>query len=379
MAPTLYADIAAQLAAEGLNRQDGGELGAAHHREAVRPRPGLGPRTQPRPARRTSHEDQIYRIDHYLGKDTVQNVLVFRFANTLFEPVWNYNYIDHVQITVSETVTSEAAATTTTSSGVLRDMFQNHLLQVLTLVAMEAPARFTADPLRNEKVKVLDAIPVLTPEEAAKRIVAGQYAGYRSEKGVAPDSQTPTYAAIELSVDNWRWRGVPFYLRSGKGLKRRRSEVVIQFRCPPHLMFPLPPGATLAVQPADDVHPARRGHPPELPEQGARRRLGGRCGRPTWSSTTSEAYPDAPLPESYERLLHGRHRTATPTCSCAATRSSGPGRSWTRSSRRSRAASRQAAGVRGRLGRAVLRRRVPGAGGPGVAAAGAGEVNARAG
>src|SRR5581483_5268448 len=169
------------------------------------------------------HEDQIYRIDHYLGKETVQNILVFRFANILFEPLWNYRYIDHVQITVSESVAVGDRGDYYDKSGVLRDMFQNHILQVLALIAMEAPARYTADTLRNEKVKVLDAIPIYSTEDAAANVVAGQYAGYRQEKGVAPDSRTPTYAAVQLKIDNWRWQGVPFYLRSGKALPQQAS------------------------------------------------------------------------------------------------------------------------------------------------------------
>src|SRR5262249_30339421 len=137
-------------------------------------------------------EDQVYRIDHYLGKETVQNILAFRFANTLFEPLWNNNYIDHVQITVGEAVPVGTRGDYYDHSGVLRDMFQNHLLQLLTIIAMEAPARFAADPLRNEKVKLLDAIPVYTPFEARQKVCTAQYAGYRSEKGVSPTSRTPT-------------------------------------------------------------------------------------------------------------------------------------------------------------------------------------------
>src|SRR5262249_41631457 len=145
--------------------------------------------------RRHFQEDQVYRIDHYLGKETVQNILVFRFANTLFEPLWNNNYIDHVQITVAESVPVGSRGGYYDHSGVLRDMFQNHLLQLAALVAMEAPARFAADPLRNEKVKVLDAVSVCSKDEACSRIVTGQYEGYRSEKGVDPNSRTPTFAA----------------------------------------------------------------------------------------------------------------------------------------------------------------------------------------
>ena len=179
----------------------------------------------------------------------------------MFEPLWNYNYIDHVQITVAETVLVTDRADYYDKAGVLRDMFQNHLLQILALVAMEAPSSYTADKLRNEKVKVLDAMPILSPEEAASRVTTGQYQGYHSARGVAPGSITPTYAAVELHIDNWRWRGVPFFLRSGKGLSNRSSEVLIQFRCPPHLMFSLPPGATLqcnqlsmCIQPDEGIH-----------------------------------------------------------------------------------------------------------------------------
>ncbi|HVS35124.1 MAG TPA: glucose-6-phosphate dehydrogenase [Gemmataceae bacterium] len=301
VSPTLYADIARQLGADGLNRQQG-----ENWTRIVVEKPFGRDLASARDLNRVLNgifaEDQIYRIDHYLGKDTVQNVLVFRFANTLFEPVWNYNFIDHVQVTVSETVQMEGRGDYYDKSGVLRDMFQNHLLQLLALTAMEAPARFLADPLRNEKVKVLDAIPVLTPEEAAKRMVAGQYAGYRSEKGVAPNSRTPTFAAIELTVENWRWRNVPFFLRSGKGLKKRRSEVVIQFRCPPHLMFPLPPGATLqcnrltmTIQPDEGIDLTFESKAPDDGDVQL---------RPTdLRFRYKDAYPNAPLPEAYERLL----------------------------------------------------------------------------
>ena len=301
VAPTLYADIAKQLAAEGLNRQEG-ENWARLVIEKPFGRDLASARALNRVLGEAFDESQVYRIDHYLGKDTVQNVLVFRFANTLFEPVWNFNFIDHVQITVSETVKMEGRGDYYDKSGVLRDMFQNHLLQLLSLTAMEAPARFQADTLRNEKVKVLDAVPVLAPEEAAKRMVVGQYAGYRSEKGVGPDTRTPTFAALELTVENWRWRNVPFYLRSGKAMKRRRSEIVIQFRCPPHLMFPLPPGHTLqcnrltmTIQPDEGIDLTFES---KAPDDGTVQL------RPTdLRFRYKEAYPDAPLPESYERLL----------------------------------------------------------------------------
>jgi glucose-6-phosphate 1-dehydrogenase len=247
-------------------------------------------------------EEQIYRIDHYLGKETVQNILVFRFANTLFEPVWNFNYIDHVQITVAESVPVGNRGDYYDKSGVLRDMFQNHLLQVLTLVAMEAPARYAADTLRNEKVKVLDAVPVYTPEEAVENLVVGQYAGYRGEKGVAAESRTPTFAAVQLQIDNWRWRGVPFFLRSGKALTRRESEVVIQFRCPPHLMFPLPPGATLqcnrlsiCIQPDEGIHLNFQSKVPDHDRTELR--------AADMEFHYADTYGSKAIPESYERLL----------------------------------------------------------------------------
>ncbi|MEE2705587.1 MAG: glucose-6-phosphate dehydrogenase, partial [Planctomycetota bacterium] len=182
-------------------------------------------------------ERQIFRIDHYLGKETVQNMLVLRFANTIFEPIWNRNYIDHVQITVAEEIAVGRRGGYYDRAGVLRDMFQNHLLQLLMVTAMEVPARFNANLVRDEKVKVLQAIRPLDAEQAIERTVRAQYAGYLDEEGVPPDSQTATFAALHLSVDNWRWQGVPFYLRSGKAMSCRTTQIVIQFREPPHMMF----------------------------------------------------------------------------------------------------------------------------------------------
>ena len=182
-------------------------------------------------------ESQIYRIDHYLGKESVQNIIALRFANTIFEPVWNRRYIDHVQITVAEEVPVGRRGPYYESAGVLRDMFQNHLLQLLMVTAMEAPVRFNANAVRNEKVKVLDAIRPLDLGEVAGAGLRGQYRGYLAEPGVAADSQTATFGALRLEVDNWRWQGVPFYLRSGKAMSCRTTQIVIAFRQPPLELF----------------------------------------------------------------------------------------------------------------------------------------------
>jgi glucose-6-phosphate 1-dehydrogenase len=206
-------------------------------------------------------ERQVYRIDHYLGKETAQNILFFRFANTIFEPIWNRNYIYSMQITVAEDVDVGHRAGYYDQAGVLRDMFQNHILQLLTLVAMEPPASFNADAIRNEKVKVLQALRPIPVEAVAQNVVRAQYRTYRDATGVAPGSQTPTYAAMRLHIDNWRWQGVPFYLRSGKALKTKLSEIIIQFRRPPHVMFNFPPGhrptsnmLAIRIQPDEGIH-----------------------------------------------------------------------------------------------------------------------------
>jgi glucose-6-phosphate 1-dehydrogenase len=192
-------------------------------------------------------EKQVYRIDHYLGKETVQNIMVLRFANAVFEPVWNRRYVDHVQITAAETVGVENRGGYYEKAGVVRDMFQNHLLQLLCLTAMEPPVAFSADAVRDEKGKLLRSIRPISPDEVFEAAVWGQYAsgkiggrealGYRQEPGVAKDSPTPSYAAIKFFIDNWRWEGVPFYLRSGKRLAKRITEIAIQFKRPPLLLF----------------------------------------------------------------------------------------------------------------------------------------------
>jgi glucose-6-phosphate 1-dehydrogenase len=192
-------------------------------------------------------EGQVFRIDHYLGKETVRNILVFRFGNSVFEPIWNRRYVDYVEIAAAETVGVESRGDYYEKAGVIRDMFQNHLLQLLCLTAMEPPVAFAADPVRDEKAKVLRAIRPISPADAQEIVVRGQYAsgalagktvaGYREEPGVDPESATETYAALKLAIDNWRWEGVPFYLRSGKRLAKRVTEIAIHFKRPPLLLF----------------------------------------------------------------------------------------------------------------------------------------------
>ncbi len=192
-------------------------------------------------------ERQIFRIDHYLGKETVQNILVFRFANGIFEPIWNRRYVDHVQITVAESIGVEGRGGYYEESGALRDMVENHMLQLLALTCMEPPVSNDATGVRDEKVKLLHAIRPIRPEDVNKYTVRGQYGpgtsgghaipGYREEKGVDPRSTTETFVAMKLFIDNWRWADVPFYLRTGKGLPKRVTEVAIQFKPAPQLLF----------------------------------------------------------------------------------------------------------------------------------------------
>ncbi|MCX7592024.1 MAG: glucose-6-phosphate dehydrogenase [Kiritimatiellae bacterium] len=201
-------------------------------------------------------EEQIFRIDHYLGKETVQNILVLRFANTIFEPVWNNKYVDHVQITIAETVGIEGRGKYYDQAGVLRDMIQNHAMQLLTLEAMEAPASLAPDAIRNEKVEVLQALRPIPSDCIARDVVRGQYAAgtvsgtrvpaYREELGVAPDSQTETYVALKLQLDNWRWAGTPFYVRTGKRLASRVTEISLHFKPVPDILFNLPPVGPMA-------------------------------------------------------------------------------------------------------------------------------------
>lgn len=217
----------------------------------------------------TFKEEQIYRIDHYLGKETVQNILAFRFGNSMFEPLWNRNFIDFVQITVAEEVGVEERGGFYEGVGALKDMIQNHLLQILCMTAMEAPASLAADDIRNRKADVLRSIRRIKPEEVDHYTVRGQYGagfikgspvvGYRQDKGIAPDSTTETYVAMKMYLDNWRWQGVPFYLRSGKRMQEKQSSIVIQFKPVPHSSFSYgnegmtPNRLIINIQPSMDI------------------------------------------------------------------------------------------------------------------------------
>ncbi|GFE60044.1 glucose-6-phosphate dehydrogenase [Geobacter sp. AOG2] len=255
-------------------------------------------------------ESQMYRIDHYLGKETVQNILAFRFANSLFEPIWNRRYIDHVQITVAETVGVEERGGYYDRSGALRDMVQNHLLQILCLIAMEPPISFDADEIRNKKVDLLRAIRPIRAEEVHYSAVRGQYGkgtvngrampGYREEPGIPSGSITETFAAFKLYIDNWRWQGVPFYLRTGKRMPARVSEVSILFRSAPHQPFPAaavenwqPNRLVIRIQPEEGIVTRIQAKQP-----GTRLQLG----PVDMQFRYQDAFSVAP-PEAYETLL----------------------------------------------------------------------------
>ena len=252
-------------------------------------------------------EDRIFRIDHYLGKETVQNLLALRFGNMLFEPVWNANYIDHVQITVAETVGLESRVAYYDDSGALRDMVQNHMLQLLALVAMEPPTSFDATAVRDEKVKVLRALRHVEPGES----VTGQYRagaiegksvdGYDEELG--KDSNTETFTAIKAHVDNWRWKGVPFYLRTGKRLPERVTEIVVQFRCIPHSIFEgrgartMPNKLVIGIQPEENIQFSLMAKVPGLDREGLRLR------QVPLDVTMPHAFSGTVRRIAYERLL----------------------------------------------------------------------------
>ena len=299
VAPHLFGPVVANLGSEGLAGENNG------WQRVVLEKPFGRDIVSAQELDRAIHavfdEHQVYRIDHYLGKETVQNLLVLRFANAIFEPIWNRNFIDNVQITFAETVDVGDRAGYYDGSGVVRDMIQNHLLQVLSLVAMEPPITLDADALRDKKVEVLRAARPWSPNEAARAAVGAQYRGYLDEPGVPPGSNTPTFVAMRLYIDNWRWQGVPFYLRSGKAMAEKASAVTIRFRRPPHTIFPLPQGIEipmndliLRLQPDEGI---RLRFETKVPDQGMSMRTA------DMAFHYGETFGVQELPEAYERLL----------------------------------------------------------------------------
>jgi glucose-6-phosphate 1-dehydrogenase len=267
--PSAVPEIIGQLGRVGLDR----EVHGGAWRRIIIEKPfgrDLGSASRlNREVGRVFKERQVYRIDHYLGKETVRNLLVFRFANGIFEPIWNRRYVDHIQITVAESIGVGSRGSFYEETGATRDVFQNHLLQLLSLVTMEPPTTFDADALRNEKVKVLGAIARMSPADVRRDVVRGQYGpgwveaegvhGYRQEADVDPKSETETFVAAKLEIDDWRWAGVPFYLRTGKRLPKRATEIAIQFKAVPHRLFgeagadPEPNLLAIRIQPDEGI------------------------------------------------------------------------------------------------------------------------------
>jgi glucose-6-phosphate 1-dehydrogenase len=291
--PMVYPTVIAQLGQAGLQQGEGGWV------RIIIEKPFGHDLASARALNEQVHavfdESQVYRIDHYLGKETVQNLMVFRFGNAIFEPLWNRNYVDHVQITMAESVGVGHRAGYYDQAGVMRDMFQNHLLQLVTLTAMEAPARSDAKSLRDEKVKVLQSIRTDPPPEG----VWGQYEGYREEARVAPGSTTPTYVALKLHIDNWRWQGVPFYVRTGKSLSAKTTEITLRFKGVPHLLFPENAGLgqnsiSIYIQPNEGIDLS---FDTKIPGAGMR-------AEPVdMEFSYSRRFGDNVLPDAYERLL----------------------------------------------------------------------------
>ncbi|HEX5399338.1 MAG TPA: glucose-6-phosphate dehydrogenase [Verrucomicrobiae bacterium] len=307
--PSQFAEVIEQIHRAGLLHKDGDgwqrivvEKPFGHDLDSAR--------TLNRELTRYAHEQQVCRIDHYLGKETVQNILMFRFSNSIFERLWNRESVEHVQITVSEKIGVGDRGGYYEEAGALRDMVQNHMLQVLSLVTMEPPVSLAAESVRDEKVKLLKSIRGLTPEDVARQVVRGQYfagvvnseprPGYRQETKVKPDSNVETYVALKLFIDNWRWSGVPFYLRTGKNLPMSASEVRIQFRPTPHVLFAAQCGQhldtnaiALRLQPNEGIYLRFNGKVPGMS-------LGV---RPVRMHFSYDAEFGAYTPEAYERLL----------------------------------------------------------------------------
>lgn len=288
--PVAYPDIVRRIGEEGMQERSriviekpfGWDLASARELDEV--------------VHGVFDEEQVFRIDHFLGKETVQNILAFRFANSMFEPLWNRRYVDHVQLTVSEDIGIEGRGRFYERTGALRDMVQTHLFQVLTFLAMEPPPAFQPDPLIDEKVKVLRAVRPVSPES----IVRGQYRGYREEEHVAADSDVETYVALKVEIDNWRWAGVPFFLRTGKAMGEKRAEATVHFREVPHLLFERagirqvePNRLTLRIQPGEGI---------SLSFAVQRPGLGFDLGRGELAFDYGQAF-ETPLVEAYELLL----------------------------------------------------------------------------
>jgi glucose-6-phosphate 1-dehydrogenase len=310
--PLLYADVAECLGQAGLAQKDAADC-QQRARLVVEKPFGRDRQTAVElndVLYKWFDESQIYRIDHYLGKETVQNIMILRFANAIFEPVWNRNHIDNVQVTIAETLGVEHRASYYDKSGALRDMFQNHMLQMMSLVAMEPPISFHADHIRDEKAKLLRSIRALQSDSWNSCFMRGQYGpgtingrevpGYRAERGVAPDSTTETFVAARLFVDNWRWKDVPFYLRTGKRLARKNTEIAVTFRQVPHSLFSsvgldeMPPNVlVLKIQPEEGISMRFQAKRP-----GSKICMG--------TLNMNFSYKDVfgvEMPESYQRLL----------------------------------------------------------------------------
>jgi glucose-6-phosphate 1-dehydrogenase len=308
--PEIYLEIIEQLGKAGLDRPKSDKSWTRVIIEKPFGRDQASARALNEKVLSVFDESQVYRIDHYLGKETVQNLLVFRFGNGIFEPLWNRNYVDHVQITAAESLGVERRAAFYENTGALRDMIQSHVLQLTSLVAMEAPANFDATSVRNEKIKVLQSIRPFAGDSIWKNVVRGQYGpgqvdgkqvpGYRQEPGVKPDSATETFVAMKLLVDNWRWSGVPFYLRTGKNLPQSASEVRIQFSHTPNVLFAAQCGnkldanaLTLRLQPNEGISLHFNGKVPGI----------GTSVRPVRMHFSYDSEFGAYTPEAYERLL----------------------------------------------------------------------------